>query len=278
MLERTNLLISAADSGDREALIRLLRAGDDLDQDLIKVHGLIMASSQGWVEEVKMALTTDVDVNQTLSVGSTAGITALGMASIRGHIEVIRELFKSNASVDQMTGGEAGVKGLTALMMASSSGCTQAVKVLLHECKANPNLKSEAGSTALCFASSDGHTEVVDLLLKANADPNTQCSDGLTALMNASHGGHVKAARLLLNKGADLTLLANNGSNALDIARTSHGEGSDIYKLLIKQPAKVTATIILGIRQFRMFNVGNVYVSKDVAELVARAVLKYHRF
>jgi ankyrin repeat protein len=52
--------------------------------------------------------------------------------------------------------------------------------------------------TALIQAALCNHTEVVELLLKANADVNLQEKDGKTALMRASFQGHTGVVDLLL--------------------------------------------------------------------------------
>ena len=57
--------------------------------------------------------------------------------------------------------------------------------------------------TALIFASLDGHTAIVQLLLGAGADKEAKDQFGYTALMSASEGGHTAIVELLLGAGAD---------------------------------------------------------------------------
>ncbi|KAF8456825.1 ankyrin repeat-containing domain protein, partial [Kalaharituber pfeilii] len=56
---------------------------------------------------------------------------------------------------------------------------------------------------ALQGASSNGHIEIVNLLLAAGADVNVQGRYSDTALQGASSNGHIEIVKLLLAAGAD---------------------------------------------------------------------------
>ena len=47
------------------------------------------------------------------------------------------------------------------------------------------------GVTPLSMASQNGYTDIVSLLLKANANPNLHRNDGVTPLFIASQFGHI---------------------------------------------------------------------------------------
>ena len=81
-------------------------------------------------------------------------------------------------------------QGETALSGASSEGHVEVVRLLL------PTMDVQFCATALINASSAGHVEVVRLLLQSSADVDCQHSE--TALSAASSEGHVDVARLLL--------------------------------------------------------------------------------
>ena len=55
------------------------------------------------------------------------------------------------------------------------------------------------------LASQNGHTQVVELLIKENADVKIQIKEGVTALMLASKNGHTQVVELLLKENADVT-------------------------------------------------------------------------
>ena len=58
--------------------------------------------------------------------------------------------------------------------------------------------------TALHIASRNGHTEVVDLLVKAGGDIEAEENTEDTPLIQAVWGGHMSTIEVLLSKGADV--------------------------------------------------------------------------
>ncbi|PNH00147.1 Ankyrin repeat domain-containing protein, partial [Tetrabaena socialis] len=93
--------------------------------------------------------------------------------------------------------------GETALHRASNQGHTEVVEVLLRA-GADVAAKSSNGWTALHWASEKGHTEVVAALLRAGADVAAKTNSGFTALHKASIGGHTEVVAALLRAGADV--------------------------------------------------------------------------
>lgn len=77
------------------------------------------------------------------------------------------------------------------------------MSVLLEEGGANVNLQDDEGITALHWACSVGHMDVIQLLFAAGANPNVMEVDGgrLTPLDYAIIGGHQAAAQLLIEQG-----------------------------------------------------------------------------
>ncbi|KAL5515176.1 hypothetical protein EMCRGX_G000307 [Ephydatia muelleri] len=60
--------------------------------------------------------------------------------------------------------------------------------------------------TPLMWASHNGHTECVKVLLDRGAQVNMQNKDGWTALMRASGSGHMECVQVLLDRGADVNM------------------------------------------------------------------------
>ena len=54
------------------------------------------------------------------------------------------------------------------------------------------------------FATSHGHTEIVQALLTAGADVHAKQKDDWTVLMQAAYKGHTKTLQALLSGGADV--------------------------------------------------------------------------
>ena len=95
-----------------------------------------------------------------------------------------------------------GAGGATPLMYAALYGNAHAVELLLLK-GADPNVRNDAGATALLWAVDD--TEAARLLLEHGADPNIRSADGLTPLvLAAAHYGSTDILKLLLDHGAKL--------------------------------------------------------------------------
>ena len=65
--------------------------------------------------------------------------------------------------------------------------------------------------TALHIASKNGHTDVVELLVKAGGNIEAETNLGDTPLIQASLGGHMSTIELLLSKGADVNHSQQDG-------------------------------------------------------------------
>ena len=56
------------------------------------------------------------------------------------------------------------------------------------------------------LSSENGHTQVIEQLLKEHADVNVQNKNGWTALMIASQNGHTHVVEQLLKEHADVNI------------------------------------------------------------------------
>jgi ankyrin repeat protein len=73
-------------------------------------------------------------------------------------------------------------------------------------------------STLLAKAVSDGHINVVKILLDNGADTEIPCIDGYTPLVSASSSGYYDIVELLIKHGADIDYETPSGWTALDKA------------------------------------------------------------
>ena len=175
-------------------------------------------------------------------------ITALAIATIRGHTDIVQYLVSSGAPVDAPN--EDGVTSLmcacrnyrseiahfllthgadpniqdqnntTALHSACYHQITECVELLLAH-GADPNIRGINKSTALTFACGNEQSRctldpsIPVLLLSAGADPSDQNNEGSTALMIASHCGYKEGVSVLLNAGANVNIQNIFGATAL---------------------------------------------------------------
>ncbi|MEN3335933.1 MAG: hypothetical protein V7641_5298 [Blastocatellia bacterium] len=108
--------------------------------------------------------------------------------------------FKRFAGEDPKVGNLKGPGGTTPLMQAVLYGDLDAVRLLLAN-GADPNLRNEAGATALMWAVADA--DKLRLLLDRGADVNARSDDGRTPLLIAAgQFGSSSIVKLLLDRGA----------------------------------------------------------------------------
>jgi len=122
-------------------------------------------------------------------------------------------------------------KNVSTLLQASHRGLTVVVKALLEKHAANGkggylDDASDDGITPLIAAASEGHLEVVQLLVGAKASIDAKDKDQTTPLMAAAARGHLDVAKELLTAGAAVNeqnadghtalMFAYNGKNQVD--------------------------------------------------------------
>ncbi|KAJ7110901.1 ankyrin repeat-containing domain protein, partial [Mycena epipterygia] len=160
--------------------------------------------------------------------------SALQVASMKGHTEIVSLLLQHGADVNAQ-GGE-----YRALNVASSLGHTEIVSLLLqHGADVNAESEDYYVSNALHEASSRGHTEIVRLLFQYGADVNLQGGLYGSALQAASDRGDIEISRLVLDRGADVNAQGGQHGNALQAA-SSEGH-TKIVILLLEHGADVNA-------------------------------------
>ena len=105
-----------------------------------------------------------------------AGETALMLAAIRGHLDLVQRLLERRAQVNH--------PGWTPLHYAASHDGERALPItqLLLEHHAFIDARSPNGSTPLMLAAHYGPREVVELLLREGAEPLARNQQGLNAI------------------------------------------------------------------------------------------------
>jgi ankyrin repeat protein len=155
---------SAARSGDREAVRKLLMSGADVNAaEADGMTALHWAVTRDDLELVDMLLHAGANVRATTRLG---GYTALLMAAKNGNSAIVEKLLSAGADVNDAT-----TSGTTVLMFAAASGQVPLVQKLI-EAEARLNAQETSrGETALHFAAAFGRPEVIRVLIAHGADP-----------------------------------------------------------------------------------------------------------
>jgi ankyrin repeat protein len=184
---------------------------------------LMWAAYNSLPEMATTLLAAGADVNAV----NNYGVTPLLQASRTGDTSIIEVLVAGGADIEL-----AHPEGVTPLMAAAGAGRVLAVRMLLERGADVNAADSFQYQTALMWATSEGHLEVVDALLKGGADPNLQArvnalterknadypSGGFSALMWATRNGHEAVVRRLVEGGADPNLTNGDGATATMMA------------------------------------------------------------
>jgi ankyrin repeat protein len=131
----------------------------------------------------------------SLHQGSHHCSSLLHAAALRGDALGVRDALSQG---DDPNGGDA--KGRTPLHCASLSqglGAAEAV-VMLLQAGADPALRDAQWYCALHYAAVGGRAAVIDALVEGGADLEQECRGGTTALHMASSEGHSEAVEVLL--------------------------------------------------------------------------------
>lgn len=107
--------------------------------------------------------------------------------------------------------------GDTPLMIASFQGNLPAVQALL----ARGAQVNREGWTPLHYAATNGHDDVVRLLIEKGARLDARSPNNTTPMMMAAWRGHIYTVKVLLDAGADATLKNDHGMTAIDFARSA---------------------------------------------------------
>jgi ankyrin repeat protein len=128
---------------------------------------------------------------------------------------------------------QAANNGSTPLYWASGNGSTEAVKLLLAA-GADVNHANNHGWTPLLESCQAGHDDIIGLLLAAGADVNQAANRGCTPLYTASEYGNTNMVTVLLAAGADVNQARDTGKTPLYIA--SQNGLDDVVELLLAAP------------------------------------------
>lgn len=241
---------SAAESGDVEALQKLVKEGADLntvradDQQL----PLALATRNGHAEAVRFLLESGADVDGQDADGNTAALAA----AFFGYSDVFEALVGAEANLS--LGNNIGLVPWSALQMdwsltnvvandALQLGLTEAevtegrtailgqmakfnfgaaialgdLDAILSHIEEGTDVNALIeGTSPLLIATIQGRTDILSALIKAGADVDAQNqTNGATALAAAAFLGSTEVAKVLINAGADPSIADYQGTDVI---------------------------------------------------------------
>ena len=168
---------------DHIKIVQLLISHSSIDIDAVNdasATGLMCASFCGCTQVVELLLEAGANPNIQIKTSITMKNT---MSDLPGDI-LLQPQCKSRLLLNASLLKGWSMYGWTALMFASSKGHLDVVQILL-QAKAKPDLQNETGATALLIAAEKGYSDVVQKLLECGANPNLSDRDGRTSLYAA---------------------------------------------------------------------------------------------
>ncbi|KAI6170524.1 Suppressor of tumorigenicity 14 protein-like protein [Aphelenchoides bicaudatus] len=207
---------------------------------------LHLAALNGYCNIVSLLLSNGADVNALANFGgddltTSPSVSALYLAAENGYTKCIKVLLDKGAKINYKT-----YDGFTALHVASQEGKFKAAKVLIAKNHQLVNSTNKDHQTPLHIAASEGHCDIISLLLDNDADVNALAnfnndstdSPSVSALYWAAENGSVECVRILLDNGAKIDHQDNYGETALHIA-SQEGKFKAAKALINKDPSLV---------------------------------------
>lgn len=177
------------------------------------VTRLVHWAAAGDLARVTAALDRGADVDG----GRGDGRTALHMAALRGHVDVVGLLLDRGANVNAHRRGD---RSALALASAGGVGSLAVVRLLVARGADLDAQDAANGYTALMVACGCASDDVAVELARRGANVNLLDKGGWSALMIASNHGRVDAVRALLEAGADVRVrLHGSAATALALVR-----------------------------------------------------------
>ena len=243
----TTALHWAAYRDDVEMARLLVKAGADVmvKTRLGDLTPLLMAAKNGTAEMIELLAETGADINST----NANGTTPLMLAAASGQVDAVKVLLDRGAEVNakDITNeqnalmfaaalGRADVVRLLAVKGAALDETTKVTEIVkreyryrLRQQQADPNrrlrniriegatsLPTMGGTTALQFATREGHMDVVRALVEAGAEVDqVNAADQMSALTSALLNGNFDIAMYLVSNGADPNLASSTGVTPL---------------------------------------------------------------
>jgi ankyrin repeat protein len=205
---RTALLLAAASDQSADTVRLLLQRGADakvIDREQSSV--LFAASFGNDSDTVRQLIAAGVPVNAANVAGNTPLMNAAGNGNLEVVQLLLKAGANVNAvagpPMAKVKNGTIDLGGFTPLILASAFGPASVVKTLL-DAGADVNAREARGMTPLMYAAATDHgdIDIARMLMAKGADLAVKSNAGETALDWATKGGHTTLAALLQKAGA----------------------------------------------------------------------------
>lgn len=216
MAWQENVPLVLASSGGRLEIVKmLLKAGVDVNvQTRDGTRPITTAAYFGRLEVVNALLDAGADVKY---IDKAVGISnPLCVAASNNQVEMIKLLLQRGMYIDAPTHS-----GDTALILASLENRIDAVRELIKQ-GANLEATNHQGNTPLLAAAYKGNCFIMDELLKHGARYEHTNDDTRFPLIIAAEGGFHKCVRSLLKAGADVNRMDRLNNSAIVFAARSN--------------------------------------------------------
>ena len=223
-------LVAATLAGDIETIKFLLQQGADVGavSPLYNEPAILSACRQGSVDSVKLLRSYGAEL-------STKTAQALVIASMDGHLDLVKWLLEFGAKVDAPV--KVGQKLSTPLRGACDNGHINIAQHLL-------TVGAVIQPFLLAELSHKCSLDILKLLVKHGASVNAVCNAGRGPLHIACCHFRVDVVAWLLESGADVNVLDNGGKDALSLVSIgtewyapSDVKEAEIFKLLLQYGA-----------------------------------------
>jgi len=243
-------LMIAASKGDLETVELLIKEGADVNiRNKINDTALLIAVRNNKLNCFLEILRSNPELNSQDRYGYTAVHFAAGQKSTK----MLKSLLKAKATV-----GPNPKNGVTPLMKAAMSepaglGNVKAINLLL-DAKSDVNaVCKKHGYTALTRAVKENNLDVVRLLIESKANVNLQSNIGDTAISWAAFKDHRLVALSLLEAKADVSVKNTFGGDAVSEAKSKGMKKILKKSLKPKQPKLKRQSIFSALKEKATF-------------------------
>lgn len=227
--------VRAGDHNLRAPIHAANRRGDPAMIDLLLDHGAVVDTRAigGATPLIHASLSDNfamcrhlIDRGADIHTQCNSLTTPLYFAVLNNNREYYDYLLKAGAELDVPD-----FLDRTPLAIAVRDGNPALVQSLIENGSDPFRKDRHLGRSFLHLAAGEGHTNVLDILLRAGLKPDEKDTSGATALDYARRYGHASAARLLREKGSDIGSPSTLGAEDITALSELKAKEAEVIKL-----------------------------------------------